>query len=96
MRYSKGMSTSKQTLKALYSFPGFQALATLKPQMDDHGGQVITLRRRQKKQPAPAAAQRCTAGAIDACTVSVTLTPVKYGYIWNSNTGVYSALCATP
>jgi len=96
MRYSKGMNTIKQTLKALYSFPGFRALATLKPHPNDPGGRIITLRRRQKKQPALVAARRYTAGATDVYTASVTLMPVRRGYIWNSNTGVYSALPVTP
>ena len=96
MRYSKGMNTSKETLKTLYSFAGFQALATLKPHPNDPGGKIVMLRRRQKKQFVPAAAQQCTAGVIDVPTASETLRPVRHGYVWNLNTGAYSALSAMP
>ena len=47
--------TSPHTIKDLYSFPGFEALLTLKEFPEDPGAKVITLRRRQKKVPVPAA-----------------------------------------
>jgi hypothetical protein len=44
----------KTTLRSLYSFSGFQALASLKDAPGDPDGRIITLRRRQKKRPVPA------------------------------------------
>jgi hypothetical protein len=41
--------TKPKTIKDLYSFPGFEALLTLKDIPEDPGARVITLRRRQKK-----------------------------------------------
>jgi len=48
--------TTPYTIKDLYSFPGFEALLTLQEVPEDPGARVITLRRRQKKVFAPAAA----------------------------------------
>lgn len=39
----------KDTLKSLYSFPGFEALSDLKPHLRDPEARVVTLRRHQKK-----------------------------------------------
>ena len=44
-----------ETIKDLYSFPGFEALLTLQEVPEDPGARVITLRRRQKKVFAPVA-----------------------------------------
>jgi hypothetical protein len=44
---------TKLTLKDLYGFPGFRALAKLTPHPEDPDARVATLRRRQKKVPAP-------------------------------------------
>jgi hypothetical protein len=40
----------KTTLKDLYSFPGFRALARLKDCVDHPGARIVTLKRRQKKR----------------------------------------------
>jgi len=42
------------TLNSLYSFPGFRALSKLKEVPEDPDARIIVLRRRQKKQHAPA------------------------------------------
>lgn len=41
---------NKTSLKDLYSFPGFRALARLKSHPDHPGARVVTLQRRQKKR----------------------------------------------
>ena len=41
-----------QTLRDIYSFPGFRARARLKPHPKDPGGRIVRLERRQKKRSA--------------------------------------------
>jgi hypothetical protein len=48
---------TKLTLKDLYSFPGFRALAKLTPHPEDPDARVVTFRRRQKKVSAPVVAE---------------------------------------
>ena len=49
---------TKHTLRDLYKFPGFRALATLKSHPEDPEGCMVTLERRQKKRFVPAAVQQ--------------------------------------
>lgn len=48
---------TKTTLSALYSFPGFKAIANLKGIYGDPESRIITLKRCQKKQSVPAVEQ---------------------------------------
>jgi hypothetical protein len=59
-----------KTIRDLFSFPGFQALTTLQEVPEDPGARVITLRRRQKKVPAPVVAMFSEAFTIAWSTVS--------------------------
>lgn len=59
-----------KTIRDLFSFPGFQALITLKEVPEDPGARVITLRRRQKKVPAPVADMFSAAFTIEWSTAS--------------------------
>jgi hypothetical protein len=43
----------KETLKGLYSFPGFKARQQLKPHWRDPDARIMTLKRRQKKVSVP-------------------------------------------
>jgi hypothetical protein len=45
----------KDTLKGLYSFPGFEALSDLNPHLRDPEARIVTLQRHQKKISAPPA-----------------------------------------
>lgn len=62
----------KTSLRSLYSFPGFFALATLKEVPEDPGARIIVLRRRQKKRFVPAVRLK------EASTIA---RPIKFG-IW--------------
>jgi hypothetical protein len=85
----------KTTLRSLYSFPGFQAFATLKAVPDDPGARIIVLRRRQKKQPAPAVIVK-QAATIEPFTRSETLMPAASVSTWSSSTAGYAARGARP
>jgi hypothetical protein len=85
----------KTTLRALYSFPGFQALATLKEVPEDPGARIIVLRRQQKKQSAPAVTVK-RASTIGASIRFETWTPVASASIWSSSTAACYAKGAKP
>jgi len=65
----------KQTLRDLYSFPGFRAVATLKPHPEDPKEYIVRLERRQKKRSVPAAVQRYQALETGELIRSVILMP---------------------
>jgi len=85
----------KTSLQSLYSFPGFQALATLKEAPDDPGGRIIVLRRRQKKQLAPAVIVK-RASTIGRPIRSGTSMPAASASTWSSNTAGCAARGARP
>jgi hypothetical protein len=85
----------KTTLRSLYSFPGFQALATLKEVPEDPGARIIVLRRRQKKQPVPAVTVK-RAYTIGAPIKFGTWTPAASASIWSSSIAGYAAKGAMP
>lgn len=62
---------TKQSLKDLYSFPGFSALVRLKPHPEDADARVVTLRRRQKKVFVPVVAMLKAVFTIAGYIVSV-------------------------
>lgn len=72
----------KPTLKDLYSFPGFRALARLKPHPYHPGAMVVTLKRRQKKLFVHAA-KFIVYGMTTEPGLSVTLTAAVVLFIWN-------------
>ena len=65
----------KETLKSLYSFPGFEALQQIKPHWGDPDARIVTLKRRQKKVSVPVASisnrDIMTAGSIASGTYPV-------------------------
>jgi len=78
------------TLSSLYSFPGFRALATLKEAPDDPEGRVIVLRRRQKKQPAPAVIDNPASTIGPPIGFGIWI-PVASASTWSSSTAGYAA-----
>jgi len=88
--------TSPHTIKDLYSFPGFEALLTLKDVPDDPGARVITLRRRQKKVPAPAAGIPKAVFTTVKCTAFETSLEPAFAYGSSLNTGEFIATGAKP
>jgi hypothetical protein len=69
-------------LKDLYSFPGFRALARLKPHPNHPGAMVVTLQRRQKKRFVNAA-RYIADGTTSAKGLCVTLAAVEQLFIWS-------------
>ena len=57
-----------QTLRDIYSFPGFRARAKLKPHPEDPEGRIVRLERRQKKQSALDVVERSQAFETDEFT----------------------------
>ena len=84
--------TTPHTIKDLYSFPGFEALLTLKECPEDSGARVIVLRRRQKKVPAPVAAM-CNAAF-------TTARPTAFGifrepaFVYGSSSNIAGSIAA--
>ena len=88
--------TSPHTIKDLYSFPGFEALLTLKDVPDDPGARVITLRRRQKKVPVHVVGIRNAAFTTARYTAFGTSTAPAFAYGSSLNTGEFIATGAKP
>lgn len=88
--------TSPHTIKDLYSFPGFKALLTLKDIADDPGARLITLRRRQKKVPAPVAGIPDAAFTTAKYTEFGTSPERAFAYGSSLNTGELIAAGVTP
>jgi len=88
--------TSPHTIKDLYSFPGFEALLTLKDVADDPGARVITLRRRQKKAHAPAAGILSAVFTTAKYTAFETSLEPAFAYGSSLNTGGSIAAGARP
>ena len=88
--------TSPHTIKDLYSFPGFEALLTLKEVAFDPGARVITLRRRQKKVPALAVGIPSVAFTTARYTAFETSLEPAFAYGSSLNTGVSIAAGARP
>jgi len=85
----------KTTLRSLYSFPGFQALAALKEIPEDRGARIIVLRRRQKKQPVLVDTVK-RASTIGVPIRFGTWTPAASASTWNSSIAGYTAKGAKP
>jgi hypothetical protein len=85
-----------KTIKDLYSFPGFEALLTLQEVPEDPGARVITLRRRQKKVPAPVAGIRSAVFTTAKSIASGIFPEPAFGYGLNSNTDGLNATGAEP
>ena len=85
----------KATLRSLYSFPGFQALSTLKEVPEDPGARIIVLRRRQKKRSAPAVTLR-RAFTIGLLIRSEIWILAAFASIWSLNTAEYLASGVRP
>lgn len=75
-----------QTLRDIYSYPGFRARARLKPHPKDPEGRIVRLERRQKKQSALDAVGRYQAIEIEELTWYETWMPGRTAYILNSST----------
>ena len=89
------MKTIK-TFRDLYSFPGFRARATLKPNPKDPDGRIVRLERRQKKQSAQFVVGRYQALGTDEPTWYATLMPVQPAYTLNSSTAGLRARSVKP
>ena len=85
-----------RTIKDLYSFPGFEALLTLKEIPEDPGARVITLRRRQKKIPVPVAGTPKAVFMIVRFTTFKICPELAFAYGSSSNTAGLSATGARP
>ena len=79
------MKTIK-TFRDLYSFPGFRARATLKPNPKDPDGRIVRLERRQKNQSAQFVVGRYQALGTDEPMWYATWMPEQPEYILNSST----------
>lgn len=82
-------------LKDLYSFPGFRALARLKPHPEHPGAMVVTLKRRQKKRFVPAVSDTVD-GMISANEWFATLVLAIQSSIWSLISAGFNATAATP
>ena len=85
-----------QTLRDIYSFPGFRARAKLKPHPEDPEGRIVRLERRQKKQSALDAVGRSQAFETEELTSSETWMPGQPAYTLNSSTAVLPVRIAKP
>lgn len=86
---------TKTSLRSLYSFPGFRALARFKCGVKgDPKARVVQLVRRQKKRPALAAGEQSRGSAPGGLTAFGTWTPRTRAFIWTSNTGASLAQTA--
>lgn len=83
------METIK-TLKDLYKYPGFRPYAKLESHPLDTNGYVITLHRRQKKVPAPAAGPLSLDIETVEHTQCVTFQQVPPTSIFGLNTGGFT------
>ncbi len=88
--------TIPKTIKDLYSFPGFEALLTLQDVPEDPGARVITLRRRQKKIPAPVAGIPNVAFTTVKSTACVICQEPAFACGLNSSTAGSNAAGAEP
>ena len=84
------------TLKDLYSFHGFRALTKLEPHPEDSGARVVTLRRRQKKVPALAAAGANRVIMTESFIAFGTWPAAAQECILNSNTAGSTAATVMP
>jgi hypothetical protein len=75
-----------QTLRDIYSFPGFRARARLKPHPKDPAGRIVRLERRQKKQSALDVDERSQAFETDELTWFGTWMPGQPASTLNSST----------
>ncbi len=89
------METIK-TLRDIYSFPGFRALARLKPHPKDPEGRIVRLKRRQKKLSALYAVGWSQAFEIDEPMWSEIWMQGQPAYILNSSTAGLPARIAKP
>lgn len=64
-----------QTLRDIYSFPGFRARARIKPHPKDPKGRIVRLERRQKKQSVLDVVERSKAFETDELTSFETWMP---------------------
>lgn len=86
---------TKTSLRSLYSFPGFRALARFKCGIKgDPKARVVQLVRRQKKRFAPVADERSEVFAPGEPTASGIWMPPTCACIWTLNTGAWLALTA--
>ena len=85
-----------QTLRDIYSYPGFRARARLKLHPKDPEGRIVRLERRQKKQSALDAVGRYQAFEIEELTWYETWMPELTAYTLNSSTAVLPARIAKP
>lgn len=74
-----------QTLRDIYSFPGFRARAKLKPHPKDPEGRIVRLERRQKKQSAQDVDEHYQAFETDEFTWFGTWMPGRPASTLNSN-----------
>jgi hypothetical protein len=88
--------TTPETIKGLYSFPGFEALLRLRKVPEDPGARVITLRRRQKKIFAPVAGIPRAVFTTAKFIVSGIFPEPAFAYGLNSNTDGLNATGARP
>jgi len=88
--------TNPETIKDLYSFPGFEALLTLQEVPEDPGARVITLRRRQKKVSAPAAGISSAVFMTAKSNAFVIWLEPAFAYGSNSSTAGSNATGARP
>jgi hypothetical protein len=89
------MKTIK-TLRDVYSFPGFRARSTLKPNPKDPNGRIVRLERRQKKQSAHAVVGRHQAFGTDEPMWYATWMPEQPEYILSSSTAGLPARSVKP
>jgi hypothetical protein len=86
---------TKTSLRSLYNFPGFRALARFKCGIKgDPKARVIQLVRRQKKRFAQGAAGESTVFAPGEPTASEIWMPPTCVSIWTLNTGAWLARTA--
>ena len=72
-----------QTLRDIYSFPGFRARARLKPHPKDPKGRIVRLERRQKKRSALDAVERSKAFETDELMWFETWMPGQLAFTLN-------------
>ena len=85
-----------QTLRDIYSYPGFRARARLKLHPKDPEGRIVRLERRQKKQSALDAVGRSQAFETDELTWSETWMSGQPAYTLNSSTAGLPVRIAKP
>ena len=85
-----------KSLKALFSLPGFVAEARLLGVFGDRYARIVVLRRRKKRQRAPAAGINAEADTTSTRVVYGTCRLRDGGSICSSNVGASTALGAVP